>query len=119
MSRRTLFKLLVGLGVLLILCAALGVNRVYYWSFGFVDMPPNDEELRQWLADQPGVEGPEVWREDNELRIRYHVRSWRRGPDNFSPPWERLGYQGFILLNGTALGAPHSTSLNSYPGWGW
>jgi hypothetical protein len=116
MNRR---KLLMGLAALLILGTALGVHRAYDWSFGFIDMPPTDEELRHWLADQPGVEGAEIWRDGDELRIHYRVRFWRRGPGFFTPPWERLGYKGFSLLDGTALSGPYFTVQTSYLGWAW
>jgi hypothetical protein len=117
MSRHKLF--LVGLAVVLILATVLGVNRVYDWRFEFVAMPPTDEELRRWLASQPGVEAVEVWRDGDELRIRYRVRIWRTGPEYFTPPWERFGYKGFILLDGTALSTPQSSEMTSRLGWGW
>jgi hypothetical protein len=147
MNRNKLFTLLAALAVLLILGTVLGLHRVYDWSFGFIAMPPTDEELRQWLASQPGVEGVEIWRERtrrgdvqvtvsssdqpgvgrtevkpwevDELRIRFRVRIWRRAPDDMSPPWERLGYKGFRGLAGPPYGGPHSAAKTSYMGWGW
>ena len=145
MNRNKGLNLWLRLAVLLVLGTALGIHRVYDWSFGFVSVPPTDEELRQWLAGQPGVEGVEVWRqrtpeevwvtesadrhgvgreevlrwEGHELRIRYRVRIWRRGPEDITPLWERLGYKGFRGLDGTAHGGPYSTLKTSSLGWEW
>jgi hypothetical protein len=143
MNRSTL---LLGLAGLLILGAVLGLHRVHDMTFGFVAMPPTDDDLRQWLAEQPGVESVEIWRErkpqemlvtfsssnkpgDSEtkvirserqlVRIRYRVHMWQKGSPDFTLQWERLGYKGFRGPDGTVGGGPNSSETTTYTDWGW
>jgi hypothetical protein len=113
MNRR---KLLVGLTMLLILgIATSGVHRVEELTYHYATMPPTDEDLLHWLAAQPGIEKPEVWREADKrrmsirfgteppiekvedidkLRIRYRIRFWRETPvQGIEAQLERLGYR--------------------------
>ncbi len=111
MSRRRVSIIVAGLGAVLIVCTAMGIHRVDDWSFRFATIPPADEELRQWLAGQPGIEKPEVWREGDELHVRYRTRFWRKGEPFFrvpTPPLDEFGYKGF-----------KEAKQKGSTGWGW
>jgi hypothetical protein len=59
--------------------------------------PSSDDEIRKWLAEQPGVENVEISRDAGDLHIRYRLPFWRQGPGlrEFSAAFERSGYKGF------------------------
>jgi hypothetical protein len=111
MNRRTLLSILFTfVPVGLIFVWTVGLHRVEDWSFHFSEMPSADDELRQWLTDQPNVEGAEAWRDGDALCLRYRVRFWRRGLNrrDFISPLERCGYKGFS-----------KSTMREHVGWGW
>jgi hypothetical protein len=143
MNRRKLLLTLATVAGLLLLAlgtlsffGAWGFYRVEEGRFCFASMPPTDDELRQWLAAQPGLERIEVWRQqtpkealaaagDNsgvgkaevmrwdtdEIHIRYRVRFWRKGPGDLDLDAQcgRLGYTERLEMEIDRTGM----------GWGW
>ncbi len=129
--RRLLQTLALLAAALLLTMGFMGFYRVVESRVEYAALPPTDDEIRHWLAAQPGVERVEVWRqraprevqetaggktevklwEVEELCLRYRVRFWRNGPaeQEVRARCERFGYKQLLETEENRLGM----------GWGW
>lgn len=95
--------------ILLLGLAGCGNVFTYEGTFVVVKAPADDEPLRKWLEEQPGVRDVSVTREGKTVRVRYATR---REFHNHSPPLKELGYEasssGWKIsgLNRLAPGVP-------------
>ena len=76
--------------ILLLSLAGCGNVTTYEGTFVVVKAPADDEPLRKWLEEQPGVRDVSVTREGKTIRVRYS-RGETRG--EFTPPLKDLGYE--------------------------
>ena len=101
MNRRKLGILVALVVILVVLGAAATVREIGEWTFQYTTMPPNDDELRQWVADQPGIATAEVSRDQAGIRVHYSTPLWvalRQGGfpiSDFMAACERAGYKDF------------------------
>lgn len=102
--------LAVGVAVLLVLLLArqLALQKVRAsFSYGvraeFREVPPEDKELEQWLASQPGVVRVGVGRDGKVIQVVWiMVQNLRGSPSapDIRSEFERLGYRGLVDYNG-------------------
>jgi hypothetical protein len=76
--------------ILLLGLAGCGNVFTYEATFVVVKAPADDEPLRKWLEEQPGVRDVSVTREGKTVRVRYTTRSEFHYQ---SPPLKELGYE--------------------------
>jgi len=76
--------------ILLLGLAGCGNVITYEGTFVVVKAPADDEPLRKWLEEQPGVRDVSVTREGKTVRVRYATR-WDF--HYHSPPLKELGYE--------------------------
>jgi hypothetical protein len=62
-------------------------------TFVVVKAPADDEPLRKWLEEQPGVRDVSVTREGKTVRVRYARDEARWEFHYLSPPLKELGYE--------------------------
>jgi hypothetical protein len=75
--------------ILLIGLAGCGNVATYEGSFVLVKAPADDEPLRKWVEEQPGVRDVSVTREGKTVRVRYS-----RDEFNYlTLPFKDLGYE--------------------------
>jgi hypothetical protein len=78
--------------ILLVGLAGCGGVITYEGSFVVVKAPADDEPLRKWVEEQPGVRDVSVTREGKTIRVRYSYET--RGEFNYrTPPLKDLGYE--------------------------
>jgi hypothetical protein len=76
--------------ILLFGLAGCGKEFTYEGTYVVVKAPDDDEPLRKWLEEQPGVRDVSVTREGKTVRVRYATR----GDFHYdSPPLKELGYE--------------------------
>jgi hypothetical protein len=76
--------------ILLIGLSGCGGVTTYEGSYVLVKAPADDEPLRKWVAEQPGVRDVSVTREGKTVRVRYEARL----EFNYvTPPFKDLGYE--------------------------
>ena len=76
--------------VLLVGLAGCGGVITYEGTFVVVKAPADDESLRKWVEEQPGVRDVNVTREGKTVRVRYEAR-WKF--NCVTPPFKDLGYE--------------------------
>ena len=72
---------------------------IYMVHAEFLELPPTDEALKEWLLQQPGVYQGLIVREGNSLTLNwFHIT--KRFADPISPTvrdeFERFGYKGLV-----------------------
>lgn len=79
--------------ILLLGLAGCGNVITYEETFVAVKAPDDDEALRKWLEEQPGVRDVLVTREEKTVRVRYsrHGAHWEF--NDLAPPRKDLGYE--------------------------
>ena len=65
----------------------------YEGSFGFGQLPADDEPLRKWLAEQADVRDVSVTRQGNTIEVRYSRDEVRWEFKYLTPPFKDLGYE--------------------------
>jgi hypothetical protein len=79
--------------ILLLGLAGCGNVITYEGTFVVVKAPADDEPLRKWVEEQPGVRDVSVKREGKTIRVHYsrYDAGWEF---NYStPPFKDLGYE--------------------------
>jgi hypothetical protein len=76
--------------ILLLGLAGCGNMFTYEGTYVVVKAPADDEPLRKWLEEQPGVRDVSVTREGKTVRVRYATRG---DFHHDSPPLKELGYE--------------------------
>jgi hypothetical protein len=95
--------------ILLLGLAGCGNVFTYEGTFVVVKAPADDEPLRKWLEEQPGVRDVSVTREGKTVRVRYATR-WDAHEADHRPPLKELGYEA------TSFGWKISGSNRLVPG---
>jgi hypothetical protein len=104
---RSCLLILGPIGAFLLLCGATVVipavmfvpPMAYAVAADFQELPPTDDELKQWLFDQPGVYIGVVSRNGNSLHVVWgHSRThfWDPVTPNVRAEFERFGYKGLM-----------------------
>ena len=58
-----------------------------------VKAPADDETLRKWVEEQPGVRDVSVTREGKTVRVRYAIEQTHWEFNHLAPPFKDLGYE--------------------------
>jgi hypothetical protein len=109
MSRRKLGIRLFLVVVFVVLGAAATLRDVEEVTFSYTTMPPNDDELRRWVADQTRFASAKISRVPAGVHVRYSeplwVKAWRGGSitgdfKDLMAACEQTGYKGFRGFQG-------------------
>jgi hypothetical protein len=79
--------------ILLVGLAGCGGVIAYEGSYVVVKAPADDESLRKWFEEQPGVRDVNVTREGKTVRVRYSRDVTHRELNHPAPPFNELGYE--------------------------
>src|SRR5262245_9057084 len=79
--------------ILLVGLAGCGNVITSEGTFVVVKAPADDEPLRKWLDEQPGVRDVSVTREGKTVRVRYAMDLAHWEIHYLSPPLKELGYE--------------------------
>ena len=84
--------------LLLALAGCTESERVvsYEQSFRCAQLPADDESLKKWFAEQPGVGDLSVIRKEKTVHVRYSRKEPPKALEHkhLLPPMEDLGYAG-------------------------
>jgi hypothetical protein len=66
-------------------------------SFRFARLPADDEALRNWFEEKPGVRDVRVTRQGNTVQVQYATDELRWEIADFNAAFKKLGYEGMTL----------------------
>ena len=78
--------------ILLVGLAGCGGVITHEGTIVVVKAPADDETLRKWVEEQPGVRDVRVTREGKTVRVRYAIDQTHWEFNHLAPPFQDLGY---------------------------